>query len=58
LNKKPLAGAGEGETDMTKAYYSQGYQLNYGATMGKWSLEEGLALWKAKHSQTGGKAED
>ena len=58
LNKKQLAEVDEGETDMTKAYYSHGYQLNYGAAMGKWSLDEGLELWKAKHSQIGGKAED
>lgn len=57
LNKKKLSGVEKGETDMSKIYYNQGYQLNYGATMGEWSLKEGLALWKRKHSQTDGKEE-
>jgi len=33
LNKKELPGVGEDETDMSKIYYNQGYQLNYGAPM-------------------------
>lgn len=27
------------------------FQMNYGATMGQWSLSEGLALWRKKHGQ-------
>ncbi|GHU57940.1 hypothetical protein AGMMS49975_24120 [Clostridia bacterium] len=57
LNKKKLDGVDEGETDMSKIYYNQGYQLNYGAAMGEWTLAEGLALWKQKHSQTEGREE-
>ncbi len=57
LNKKELPGVEEGETDMSKIYYNQGYQLNYGAAMGEWTLAEGLAMWKKKHSQTEGKEE-
>ncbi len=57
LNKKELPGIEEGETDMSKIYYNQGYQLNYGAAMGEWTLTEGLAMWKKKHSQTEGKEE-
>ncbi len=57
LNKKELDGVDENETDMTKIYYNQGYQLNYGATMGEWTLAEGLEMWKKKHSQTEGRAE-
>jgi len=57
LNKKELPGVEEGETDMSKIYYNQGYQLNYGAAMGAWTLAEGLAMWKKKHSQTEGKEE-
>jgi hypothetical protein len=57
LNKKHLEGCDEGETDMSKLYYNQGYQLNYGTAMGEWTLAEGLALWKQKHSQTEGREE-
>jgi hypothetical protein len=57
LNKKELGGVDEGETDMSKLYYNQGFQLNYGAAMGQWTLAEGLAMWKQKHSQTEGKVE-
>lgn len=57
LNKKKLPGVDPGETDMSKIYYNDGYQINYGAPMGEWSLQEGLALWKKHHSQTEGKAE-
>ena len=58
LNKKKLPGVEEGETDLSKRYYNEGYQLNYGAAMGQWTLQEGLALWKKKHSQTGRGAEE
>jgi len=58
LNKKELPGVEEGETDMSKIYYNQGYQLNYGALLGQWTLKEGLEIWKKKHSQTEGRAED
>ncbi|MCX4357053.1 MAG: hypothetical protein OSJ43_12660 [Oscillospiraceae bacterium] len=57
LNKKELPGVEEGETDLSKIYYNQGYQLNYGAAMGEWTLAEGLEMWKKKHSQTEGKEE-
>lgn len=57
LTKKRLPGVEEGETDMSKIYYNDGYMLNYGAAMGQWSLKEGLAFWKQKHSQTEGKTE-
>ena len=33
-------------------YYAQKYTLNYGAIMGQWTLDEGLAVWKKK---SGGK---
>ena len=58
LNKKELPGIDEGETDMSKIYYNQGWQLNYGAPLGQWTLREGLAQWKKKHSQTEGSAEE
>ena len=58
LNKKQLSGVEEDEVDMSKSYYNQGFQLNYGAEMGQWSLKEGLEIWKQKHSQTEGKAEE
>jgi hypothetical protein len=29
----------------------QPYEINYGAPLGQWTLQEGLALWKKKHSQ-------
>ncbi len=57
LNKKRLPGVDDNETDMSKRYYNEGYQLNYGAAMGEWSLQEGLEIWKKKHSQTEGKIE-
>jgi hypothetical protein len=53
LNKKELPGVDDGETDMSKIYYNQGWQLNYGAPLGQWTLAEGLAEWKKKHSQEG-----
>ena len=34
------------------------YKVNYGAPMGRWTLKEGLAQWKKKHSQTGGNTEE
>lgn len=45
------------DIDPSNAYYRQKYQINYGAAMGEWSLAEGLALWKEKHSQRTGKKE-
>ena len=49
LSRKELKGQGiEGSGD----YYSSGYQLNYGAVMGEWNLQEGLAQWKSKHSES------
>ena len=33
------------------SYYQRPYDLNYGATMGQWTLAEGLALWKKKHGK-------
>jgi len=58
LNKKELPGVEEGETDMSKIYYNRGWQLNYGAPLGQWTLQEGLNLWKKKHSQTEGGLEE
>ena len=43
---------------MSKIYYNSGYQLNYGAPMGQWTLAEGLELWKKKHSQIGAKEDE
>lgn len=57
LNKKKLDGVDEDETDMSKIYYNEGYQLNYGAPMGQWTLQEGLAAWKEKHAATEGRIE-
>ena len=45
------------DIDPSNAYYNQKYQINYGAKMGEWTLEEGLQLWKKKHSQRTGKKE-
>lgn len=39
------------DIDPANAYYLQPYEINYGAPMGQWTLKEGLALWKKKHSQ-------
>lgn len=39
------------------AYHAQQYQINYGAKMGEWTLDEGLQMWKKKHSQRTGKKE-
>lgn len=39
------------DIDPANAYYLQPYEINYGAPMGQWTLEEGLAIWKKKHSQ-------
>lgn len=52
LSKKEIEEVDGTETDMSKCYYSKGYQLNYGAEMGQWTLAEGLALWKKNHAQT------
>jgi hypothetical protein len=43
--------------DISWRYYNDGYQLNYGAAMGQWTLQEGFELWKKKHSKTEGSAE-
>jgi hypothetical protein len=31
------------------SYYSQPYELQYGQSLGGWSLDDGLAIWKRKH---------
>ncbi len=49
LTKKKLPTVEAGETDISALHYSGGYQLNYGAAIGKWSLKDGLALWKKKY---------
>lgn len=36
------------DIDSSDAYYSQRYQLQYGAEMGQWSLAEGFEIWKQK----------
>lgn len=51
LNKKQMKGTDENETDISKKYYGNGYQLNYGAPIGQWTLQEGLKLWKEKHGK-------
>lgn len=30
-------------------YYAQPFMLNYATTLGQWTLQEGLEIWKAKH---------
>lgn len=57
LSKAKLEGVSENEADISKIYYSTGYRLNYGALMGGWDLQEGLAMWKKKHSTTEGRTE-
>lgn len=32
-------------------YYAQGFKLNYAQFMGKWTLDEGLKIWKEKHGE-------
>ena len=61
LNKKKLTGTTteqaqyNGERDISEIYYNEGYQLNYGALMGQWTLKESLELWKNKFlNVTGG----
>ena len=46
------------DIDPSNAYHEQKYQINYGALMGEWTLAEGLAIWKKKHSQRTGKKEN
>ena len=38
---------------MSKKQDGEKYMLNYGASMGEWTLKQGLELWKKNHSQTG-----
>ena len=38
LSKKETNKASDDEPDMSKRYYSQGFELNYGAIMGQWTL--------------------
>lgn len=57
VSKKELDGVDENETDMSKIYYGSGFQLNYAAPLGAWTLQEGLALWKKKCSQVEQKEE-
>ena len=61
LNRKehdPLSPEKAKNVDPSNAYYAQKYEINYGAKMGEWTLKEGLAMWKKKHSQKTGKKED
>ena len=51
LNRKQLEGTDESEIDISKKYYNNGYQLGYGAEMGKWTLAEGLEKWKLKYGK-------
>ena len=37
------------EINSSESYYAQPYELQYGSEMGRWSLSEGLTLWKKKH---------
>jgi hypothetical protein len=46
------------EIDPSNRYYNQPYEINYGAALGQWTLQEGIAIWKQKHSQKGGRKED
>lgn len=39
------------DSDTHDPYYAQKYQLQYVASIGTWSLAEGLALWQKKHGQ-------
>ena len=41
-------------------YYAKKFELNYLATMGEWSLAEGLAIWNKKHGEreVGGEDQD
>lgn len=57
LNKSRLKDIEDGETDMSKIYYNNGYKLNYGAPMGEWDLQQGLAMWKKRYSTTEGRVE-
>lgn len=45
------------DIDPTNAYYMQPYEINYGAPMGQWTLQEGFDMWKKKHSQKRQKGE-
>lgn len=45
------------DIDPSNAYYKQKYEINYGAKLGEWTLEEGLRMWKERHSQKAGKKE-
>ena len=58
LNRKEIDNSQKDDnTDPANAYYAQKYQINYGAKMGEWTLDEGLQIWKKKHSQRTGKKE-
>jgi hypothetical protein len=48
----PAAGA-----DASEQYYAQGFALQYGATMGAWTLAEGYDIWKKKHGDDDGTLE-
>lgn len=39
------------DIDPSNAYYMQPYEINYGAPMGQWTLNEGYEIWKKKHAQ-------
>lgn len=61
LNRKENKALSEkwgSEIDPSNRYYNQPYEINYGAALGQWTLDEGLAIWKQKHGQKGGKKED
>lgn len=54
MTKKEIEMPSNDETDISKVYYGSGYALNYGSPLGRWTLQEGLELWKKKHSQVWG----
>lgn len=60
LNRKetdPAKAEAMKDADPSSAYYAQKYEINYGAKIGEWTLQEGLEMWKKKHSQKTGRKE-
>lgn len=39
----------DGAVTSSEDYYKQPFELQYGAELGQWSLQDGFAMWKQKH---------
>jgi hypothetical protein len=51
LLKRTELGEAEEDASAVERYTDSGYQLQYGMSLGQWTLAEGLQRWKQKHGK-------